>query len=98
VKNAAVTTQTLNLNTGNIPITLAVKRKNNMHDWDTKSPLNINPPQRGKEGIMETKTISVKQIEVELWQQFRARAMLEGESVPAALNQLLREAVKKEGE
>jgi len=20
-----------------------------MHDWDTKSPLNINPPQRGKE-------------------------------------------------
>jgi len=48
--------------------------------------------------MTETKTISVKQIEVELWQQFRARAMLEGESVPAALNQLLREAVKKEGE
>jgi len=46
--------------------------------------------------MTETKTISVKQIEVELWQQFRARAMLEGESVPAALNALLRQAVEKE--
>jgi len=46
--------------------------------------------------MTETKTISVKQIEVELWQKFRALALVKGEPVPAALNRLLRQAVEKE--
>jgi len=46
--------------------------------------------------MTETKTISVKQIEVELWLKFRALALVKGEPVPAALNRLLRQAVEKE--
>lgn len=45
--------------------------------------------------MADTKTISVKGIPEELWNQFRAKAVAEGENVGDALAKLLKESLRK---